>query len=75
MSMYSPHEFLRTLRLPELSLAVWTEAGDVAALAELGGFLVDDAFFPPPTNSATRTTKEVLDKLVDGDPVPIDLLS
>ena len=41
----------------------------------LGGFLVDDAFSPLPTNSAARATKEVLDKLVDGDSVPIDLLS
>ena len=61
MSMRSPHEFLRTPRLP--------------APAELGGFLVDDAPSPPPTSSAARTTKEVLDKLVDGDSVPIDLVS
>ena len=75
MSMCSPHELLRNPRLPELSLAVWTEAGEVAVPAELGEFLVDDAFSPPPANSAARTTKEVPDKLVDGDCVPIDLLS
>ena len=50
MSMCSPHEFLRTPRLPELSLAVWTDSGDVATPAQLGGFLVDDAFSPSPTN-------------------------
>ena len=75
MSMCSAHEVLRTPRLPELSLAVWTEARDVATPAELGGVLVDDALSPPPTSSAARTTKEVQDKLVDGDSVPIDLLS
>ena len=75
MSMCSPHELLRTPRLPQLSLAVWTAAGEVDAPAELGGFLVDDAFSPLPINSAARTTEEVLDKLVDGDSVPIDLLS
>ena len=74
MSMCSPHQFLRTPHLPELSLAVWTEAWDVATPAELGGFLVDDAFSPPPTKLAARTTKEVLDKLEDGYSVPIDLL-
>ena len=46
----------------------------VASPAGLRGFLVDDAFSPPPPQSAVRTTKEVLDKLVDGDFVPIDLL-
>ena len=75
MSMCSPHELFRTPRLPELSLAVWTAAGEVDALRELGGFLVDDAFSPLPTNSAALTTKEVLDKLVDGDSVPIDVMS
>ena len=30
---------------------------------------------PPSATSTARTTKEVLDKLVDGDSVPIDLLS
>ena len=74
MSMCSPHELLRTPRLPELSLAVWTEAREVATPAELGGFSVNDAFSPLPTNSAVRTTKEVVDKLVDRDSVPIDLL-
>ena len=72
MSVCSPHEFLHTPRLPELSLAVWTAAGDVATPAELGGVFVDDAFSPPPTNSAARTKKEVLDKLVDGGFVPIN---
>ena len=75
MSMCSPHELVRTPRLPELCLAVWTVAGEVDTPAGLGGFLVDDAFSPLPTNSAARTTKEVLDKLVDGDSVPIDLPS
>ena len=43
--------------------------------AELGVFLVDDALSPPTASSAARTTREVPDKLVDGDSVPIDLLS
>ena len=75
MSMCSPHELLRTPRLPELSLAVWTAAGEVDTRAGLGGFLVDHAFSPLPTNPAARTTKEVLDKLVNEDSLPIDLLS
>ena len=75
MSMCSPHELIRTPRLPELSLAMWTAAGEVDTPAELGGFLVDDVFSPLSTNSAARTTKEVVDKLVDGHSVPIDLLS
>ena len=50
-------------------------AGEIDAPAELGGFLVDDAFSPLPTNCAARTPKEVLDKLADGDFVPFDLLS
>ena len=45
-----------------------------AASAALGGFLTYDAPSPPSATSATRTTKEVLDRLVDGDSVPIDLL-
>ena len=65
MSVCSPQEFLHIPRLPELSLAP----------AELSGFLVDDALSPPPASSAARTTKEVLDKLADGDFVPMDLLS
>ena len=69
--MCSPHEFLRTPCLPELSLVVWIATGDVATPVELGGLLVDDAFSPPPA----PTTKEVRDKLVDGDTVPIDVLS
>ena len=75
MSVCSPQDFLRTPRLPELSLAVCTAAGEAATPAEFGGFLVDDALSPPPASSVARTTKEVLDKLVDGDFVPIDLLS
>ena len=66
----SPHP-----RLSELSLAVWTVAGEAATPAALGGFLVDGALSPLPASSAARTKKEVLDKLVDGDSVPIDLLS
>ena len=75
MPMCSPHELLRTPRLPELSLAVWTAAREIDTPAGLGGFLVDDAFSPTPTNSAARATKEVLKKSVDGDSVPIYLLS
>ena len=75
MSMCSPHELLRTPRLPQLSLAVCIAAGEVDTPAELGGFLVDDAFSPLPTNSAACTTKEVLNKLVDGNCVAIDQLS
>ena len=48
MSVCSPHEFLHNPRLPELSLAVWTAAGDIAAPVELGTFLVDDSPFPSP---------------------------
>ena len=56
MSMYSPHEVLRTPRLPELSLAVWTEAGEVAAPAELGGFrlTMPSPLFQPTQRSAPR---------------------
>ena len=75
MSMCSPQDFLRTPRLPELSLAVWTAAGEAAIPAELGGFLVDDAVSPPPASSAARTRKEVLHTLVDRDSIPIDVLS
>ena len=75
LPMCSPQELLRTPRVPELSLAVWTAAGGVEAPTELGGFLVDDAFSPPAAHSTVRTTREVLDKLVDGESVPIDLLS
>ena len=75
MSVRSPHEFLCTPRLPELSLAVWIAAGEVTTPAEVGGFLVDDALSPPPASSAARTTKEVVDKLVNGDSMPIDVLS
>ena len=74
MSVCSPQEFLRTSCLPEASLAVWTATGEVATPAPLGGFLVDDALSPLPANSAAPTTKEVQDKLVDGDCVPIDPL-
>ena len=74
MSVCSPQEILRTPRLPELSLAVWTAAGEAATPAALGGFLVDDALSPLRTSSAARTTKEVLDKLVHGNSVPIEVL-
>ena len=70
MTVGSTQEFLRTSRLPELSLAVWTAAWEATTAAALGGFLVDDALSPLPASSAARTTKEVLDKLVDGDSVP-----
>ena len=63
LSMCSPQELLRTPRVPEVSLAVWTAAGGVEAPTELGGFLVDDACSPPPA------------RLVDGDSVPFDQLS
>ena len=57
------------------TLVAYTANCKVGTPAERGGFLVDDAFSPLPTDSAARTTKEVLDQLVDGDSVPIDLLS
>ena len=41
----------------------------------LGGFLLDDDPTPTAPGSVARSTKEVLEKLVDGDSVPIDLLS
>ena len=75
MSMCSPHELLHTPRLRGLSLAVWTAAGEIDTPAELGKFLVANAFSPLPTNRVAHTTKEVLDKLVDGEYVPIDVLS
>ena len=75
MSIWSPHEFLRTPRLPELSTAVWTAAGESATPAALGGFLVDETLSPPPASSAGRTRGGLLDKLVDGDSMPINLLS
>ena len=82
LSVCSPHELLRTPCVPDLSLAVWTAAdgpdapthGSGASTA-LGGFLTDDASSPPSASSTARTTKEVLEKPVDGDLVPIDLLS
>ena len=82
LSMCTPHELLRTPRMPELFLAVWTMAGGSDMPAHgcgtsmvLSGFLTDDAPPPPSASSTARTTKEVLDKLVDGDSLPIDLLS
>ena len=79
--MRSPHKLLRTPRVLELSRAVWTAAGswDVPAdgsgtPAALGGFSTEDAPSPPSASSTACTTKEVLDKPVDGDSVPIDLL-
>ena len=75
MSVCSRQEFLRTSRLPELSLAVWTAAGQAATPAKLGGFLADDAVSLPLPSSAARRKKEVMDKLVDRDSVPMDLLS
>ena len=71
LSMCSPQELLRTPRVAELSLVVLTAAGGM----ELGGFLVDDSFSPPPASSTVRTTRELRDNLVDGDSVPIYLLS
>ena len=41
----------------------------------LGGRLTEDTSSPPLASSTTRTAKEVLDKLVDGESVPINLLS
>ena len=73
--MCYPQELLCTHCIPELSLAVWTAAVGVEAPMELGVFMVVDAFFPPPVSSTVRTTREVLNKLVAGDSVPIDLLS
>ena len=70
-----PARIVAHSRVPELSLAVRTAAGGVEAPMELGGFLVDDAFSPPPASSTVRTMREVLDKLVDGDSVPMDQLS
>ena len=71
-----------TPRVPKLSLAVWIMTGGTntpthrsGASPALGGFLTDDASSPPSAAFAARTTKVVLDKLVDGDSVPIDLFS
>ena len=75
MSVCSSQEFLCTPRLPELSLAIWAAAWEPATPAALGGFLVDDALSPLSASLAARTRKEVLDKLVDGDFVPVDPLS
>ena len=75
MSAGTPQEFLCTPRLPELSLAFWTAAGEAATPTTLGGMLVDDAFPPLPANSPACTKKDVVDKLVDGDTVPIDLMA
>ena len=79
LSMCSLYELLRTPRVPKLSLAVWTTAGSShvpahgsGASTALDEFLTDDA--PSPPSVTARTTKELLDKLVDGDSVPIDLL-
>ena len=44
MSVCSLQVFLRTPRLPELSLAVWTAAWEATTPAALGGFLVDEPF-------------------------------
>ena len=74
MSRCSLQEFLRTPRLPELSLEPWTAAREAADPAKLGGFLLDDGLSPPSASSTAHTTKEVPDKLVDGDSMPIDLL-
>ena len=65
MSVCSPQKFLRTSRLPALSLALWTAAKEAATPAALGGFLVDDALSPPPASLEARTTKEVLHQFVD----------
>ena len=80
--MCSPHELLRTPRVLELSLAVCTAAGgsdapthDSSAFTALGGLLTEDTSSPPSASSTACTTEEVLDKLVDADSVPIDLLS
>ena len=66
LSTCSPHELLRTPRVLELSLAVWTAAGGSdapthgsGASATLGGFLTEDTSSPPSTSTTTRTTKEV----------------
>ena len=82
LSMCSPHELLRDPRVPELSLVVWTAAGGsdapthgCGASVTLDGFLTEDTSSPPSASSTTRTTKARRDKLVDGDSVPIDLMS
>ena len=54
---------------------MWTAAGEAATPTDLGGSLVDDALSPPPAGLTDGTTKEFMDKLLDGDSVPIDLLS
>ena len=75
MSVCSPQEFLRTPCLPELYLVVRIADAESATPAALGRFVVGDAVSPLPANLAARTTKEVLDKLVDGDAMPTDLRS
>ena len=53
---------------------MWTAAGEAATPTDLGGSLVDDALSPPPAGLTAGTTKEFMDKLLDGDSVPIYLL-
>ena len=56
MSMCSPHELLRTPRLPKLSGVVWTAAGEVDTPAELGGFwlMMPSPLFQPTLRPAPR---------------------
>ena len=81
MASCTPLELLHTPRVPELYLAVWTVPGAQDAPASrcshavaLGGFPLDDDPTPPAPRSTAPSTKEVLDKLVDGDSMPIDLM-
>ena len=75
LCMCSLQNLLCTRCVPEPSLAVWILGGGAEARTELGGFRVDDAFSPPPRSPTVRTTREVLEKLGDGDSVPVVGLS
>ena len=82
MASCTPHELLRIPRVPELCLAPWTAQGAQDASTPrsspamtLGGFIPHDGPTPLATGSATWSTKQGLGKLVDGDSMPIDVLS
>ena len=70
MALCTPHELLHTPRVPKGSRFVHPS---LQPCSDLGGFVPDDGSNPPETISAARSTKEVFDRLVDGDSRPIDV--